>query len=165
MTMYCGSTIAAPATFEGERGRAWRVVQPPIGERQDATWDAAVDSFIVNVQVVTTRWDYWFVGVAHLRDIDAVDVIEGKTHELAIAVLDPLYPLPDLRTDGPNWPPKSYRIMVAQQFTAKSDAVAQQVLEAAIMNMLSGAMVIIDGAGWRQFVDEMSAFYSGGRVN
>jgi hypothetical protein len=143
MPKYCGTAIAEPPTFTGPAGSAWRVRLQPIGERAVPDWNATLDFFIVRAEGAHPFWDHWFVSVVHLRPIDGVPPAHiskpGMTHELIIAALNPELPLPSLDADHAGWKANWLTpVDVIEQFAAKDDAVAQQILELAVQAIVGG---------------------------
>jgi hypothetical protein len=140
---YGGTRIAEPPTFEGRAGKAWRLTMPPPGERPLRDHDGTVGGFIVNAQGAHPFWDHWMISVVHLRPIEGVQpatiVVEGATHELMIAAIDPELPLPSLDAATESWRVHWLRpIDVLEQFQAKDDAVAHQILELAVQAIVGG---------------------------
>jgi hypothetical protein len=139
---YQGTSITAPPTWSGTAGKAWRVEMPPLGQREKPDYDATLDMAIVNVSGAHAFWDHWAMSVIHLWPIDGVKsatiTTPGATHEFMILSLNPEEPLPGLVCDA-NWRLRWLTpIDVVQQFTAKDDAVAQQIFELAVNSIVDG---------------------------
>lgn len=156
---YCGTRIADPPTHSGRSGRGWRLDLPPVGQRGQPDWDATVGMFIVTVPGAHIAWDHWMISVIHLRQIEGVRPaairLAGATHEFVIASLDPSSPLPGLRVVA-DWAPRFLRpIDVVEQFMAKNDAVASEILELAIEAIVHG--VASPDQDWRPWWEDAIA--------
>ncbi len=138
-----GTRIEEAPTFQGRGGKCWRVRLPPVGQRFRPDWDATVGCFIVHVPGAHIAWDHWFVSVVHLRPIEGVKPAfvraAGLTHEFVIASIDPDSPLPPPVVSGPNWGPRFLTPLdVVEQFTTANDAVADEILELAVLAIVGG---------------------------
>lgn len=120
----------------------WRVTLPPVGERATRDHDATVGLFIVRVPGAHLCWDHWALSVIHLRPMPdvppATKRFETATHEFMILALNPEQPLPALSVDSGwrlHW---LSPIDVVEQFAARDDATADNILELAVRAVVDG---------------------------
>lgn len=149
---YQGTRIAAPPTFTGHAGYAWRLEMPPVGQRGLPDHDGTVDMVIVKVAGAHPLWDHWMLSVIHLRPIEGVRPAHitrpGATHEVIFVALDPGRPLPASLVVASSFRPHFLLpVDLAEQIIASDDAQAQQIFELAVRAIVSG--VASPDADWR----------------
>lgn len=113
-----------------------------------------VGSWIIRAPWMHLAWKDHYVGICHLRDVPAMPpakiILPGATHEMSVFALNP--------DQEPNI--LSLRILtpisIAQQFTAKSDADAVNMIQQLFLYVLDGKLSVDSDyrSTWRHMLTE-----------
>lgn len=116
-------------TIETRHAKIWDI--PPRDDRP-----AQVAAWIVYAPWAHPLWNYHFAALAHLRDVDGMEPakihLPDATHEFAIFALSPDH---DVDTDKLSI---LHPVSIAQQFIAKNDAEAREVIEQCLHAVADG---------------------------
>jgi hypothetical protein len=128
----------------GVGGKAWRIPMAPVGQRGRPDSDGTVVGWLLHAPSAHPFWTYWMVAVIHLRPIDgvrpAVIRLDGATHEIMIAALDPGCPLPNLNAVGRCEAAFTFLVPIdlVEQFIVRDDAQAAQLGDLAVSGCVEG---------------------------
>lgn len=148
---------------EGPAGRAWllRAADTPENSASLGTW-------LVNIPGAHAWWEWWVVGVVHLREEDHLPAprfaYEGAEYEFTILTIDPEEcpsPDPDLVDDGYSF---LHPADVAEQFHGVSDGDAARITAKAISALVEGRISPDEDfrPAWKTLLEEtVRAFKAG----
>lgn len=122
----------------------------------------------MNVPDAHPWWQWWVVGVVHLRDVEGVAeakrAYSAAEYEFTILTVDPeesAAPDPDMVNEGYSF---LYPADVAEQFDGVSDSDAARIAYLGIQEIVSGRISPDEGfqPAWKKMLDEtVKSFHAG----
>jgi hypothetical protein len=115
----------------GPHGIAWRV--------SANSSPAIVAQWIVEARWAHPLWHLYLIAVCHLRDVagcpSPIIHAPGSTHEISVWAIDPAWNL-----NLQQMPPRLHPANFAGQFREACDGLAEQLVEAAVLEILEGKL-------------------------
>ncbi len=136
----------------GQCGKAWLLKMPEDSQK------AGLASWLVNRPGAHPYWQWWLVGVTHLRDVPGMKPAHKKypeaEYEFLIFSIDPTA-CPNPEPDDPNGYPHLTPIDVVEQFHGIKDSDAVRLCEGAVQGIVNG--VISPDQDYRSMWSQMIA--------